>query len=191
VTTRFGLEVVVRGEHRELLVNADAAALRRDLGPVPWCALEILALAARPDHEGRLVASVNARDLARRLGVGRDAATSALSALRRHGLVISDERRGARGRFAGTELVVELPMEAPAGQRKRRVPRPMSEPTLFDKPIPTSDDPTARSDAQPRPVTTDDHADTRTHGQASPTSLPPITHTLALRMPGDAGGASC
>jgi hypothetical protein len=162
------------------------------LGPVPWCALEILALAARPDDEGRLVASVNARDLAGRLGVGRDAATSAISALRRHGLVTSDERRGAGGRFAGTELVVELPMEAPAGQRKRRVSRPMPEPTLFDTTPPTPDRPTALTDAQPRPATTDDPADIRTHRQASPTSLPKIPHTLALRMltesqSGDAG----
>jgi hypothetical protein len=191
VTTRFGLEVVVHGEHRELLVNTDAADLRRDLGPVPWCALEILALAARPDGEGRLIASVNARDLAGRLGVGRDAATSALSVLRRRGLVTSDERRGAGGRFAGTELVVKLPMEAPAGQRKQRASRPTSEPTLFDPPIPTSDDPAAPTDAQPRPVATDDRGDASTHRQASPTSLPPIAHTLALGMPGDRGGAPC
>jgi hypothetical protein len=187
-----GLEVAVRGEHRELLVNADAAALRRDLGAVPWCALEILALAARPDGEGRLVASLNTRDLAALLGVGRDAATNALSVLRRRGLVISDERRGAGGRFAATELVVQLPMEPRASQRKQRVSRPVSEPTLFDTSTSTSDDPNAPTDAHPRPVTTDDPADTRTHRQAPPTSLPPIAHTLALGMPtvsrsGDAG----
>jgi DNA-binding transcriptional ArsR family regulator len=181
--------VVVDGSGTRLVVTAASAPLRRQLGPVAWCALEILVLNARRDADRRLVASLNARDLAHTLGVGRDAATNAVSALRRSGLVASSERRGSGGRFAGTQLVLLLPLGEVIRHRASGGP---PEPTLFDLPSAhverLADNTRHRDDL---PTALDDTTPT-TQRDSAVTPLPKILHTLALGMPtvsrpGDAG----
>lgn len=193
MTSHFGLEAAVRGKSTQLVVTADSAALRRELGPLAWCALEILVLSARLDADRGLVASVGARDLARLLGVGRDAASNAVSTLRRVGLVASNDRRGSGGRFAGTELVVVLPVEesnAVTVTRRRSARAP--EPTLFD--LPTTHPnrlPLDHTNLRHPPTAHPPPTDTSSHSQRLRAPLPQFPHTLALRMPGGAGGASC
>ncbi len=126
----------MRGNNTQLVVTADSAPLRRELGPLAWCALEILVISARTDSDRRPIASVSARDLAGLLGVGRDAAANALAVLRGFGLVARSERRGSGGRFASAELVVLLPVEntEPVMVTRRHSSRRAPEPTLFDPP---------------------------------------------------------
>lgn len=176
-----------------------------------WCALESLALHARPDGAGRLVAPLSARELAGLLGVGRDAATRALGALRRSGLVATEERRASGGRFARSGLVIVLPVNedgSTAAAGRRHSPRHAPEPTLFDPPTASANNQPDRepstidhTNQEHQPNTNEDRPpDTRpqptdhtTHPNRAHTRLPGNSHTLALRMPTacDAGGARC
>lgn len=71
------------------------AALRRDLGPTAWCALECLL--ERTGEEAVAVASV--RSLAVELGVAKNTAHRALSALVRAGIAEAVQHRSIDGRF--------------------------------------------------------------------------------------------
>lgn len=205
MTSPRGLEVVVCSDETRLVVTSDCAEARRALGPLAWCALEALALHARLDGESRLVASSNARDLARLLGVGRDAATRSLATLRRSGFIATEERRGAGGRFARTELVIALPVQGdidtPAVGR-RRAPRTSATLTLFDPPAPKPDTTPNRKqhsdttdntrEEEHHPDTTAQERDDNTDPDTSHRRLPENSHTLALGMPArDPGGARC
>ncbi|MGH9139432.1 MAG: helix-turn-helix domain-containing protein [Acidimicrobiales bacterium] len=75
--------------------NARAAALRRNLGPTAWCALECLL--ERTSGEAIAVASV--RSLAADLGVAKNTAHRALVALVRAGIAEAIQDRAADGRF--------------------------------------------------------------------------------------------
>ena len=79
------------------------------LGPIAWVAFVTLALAGHDDG-GVWVSRVASRDLAERLGIGRDRAATALLVLRHHGLIIEprDGRRGARFTDAFCELRVTI-----------------------------------------------------------------------------------
>ena len=71
------------------------AALRRNLGPTAWCALECLL--ERTGEEAVAVASV--RSLAVELGVARNTAHRALVALVRAGIAEAVQDRSTDGRF--------------------------------------------------------------------------------------------
>ena len=72
-----------------------AAALRRALGPVPWCALECL---LERSDDGR-TAAASVRALAADLGVAKNTAHRALATLVRSGLISPVQQRDQSGRF--------------------------------------------------------------------------------------------
>lgn len=78
-----------------LPVGQRTAALRRDLGPTAWCALECLLERA---GEGG-VATASVRSLAVDLGVAKNTAHRALVALVRAGIAEPVQDRSADGRF--------------------------------------------------------------------------------------------
>ena len=78
-----------------LRIDAGSAALRRTLGPMPWCALE--ALLGR-SSDGR-TAAASVRSIAADLGVGKNTAHRAVAALVRAGVVEPVPERDAAGRF--------------------------------------------------------------------------------------------
>lgn len=99
-----------------------AAMLRRDLGPVAWCALECLL--ERSDDGGTTVASVRA--VADDLGVAKNTAHRAIATLVRAGLAEPIQARSDDGRFqTGTyalhlgDLVATTPTR-PAPRIRRR-----------------------------------------------------------------------
>lgn len=72
-----------------------ADALRRDLGPTAWCALECLVERAA----GTTTAAASVRSVAVQLGVAKNTAHRALVALVRAGVIEAVQERGADGRF--------------------------------------------------------------------------------------------
>jgi hypothetical protein len=105
-----GIRIVVDGDRVALEVDRESGAARRDLGVVAWSVLETLALAGE-DAAGAWVATTNARDLGRRLGIGKDRAASALAALRDAGLVAQQTGRDATtARFAASSYEITLPI---------------------------------------------------------------------------------
>ena len=105
-----GLRIVVRGDAAHLEVHASAEVARRELGAVTWSVLEVLALAGQV-VDGRWVATTNARDIATRLGIGKNAAAAALSSLRSAGLVVAHASRDATtARFAAGSYEVRVPV---------------------------------------------------------------------------------
>ncbi|MDP9403973.1 MAG: winged helix-turn-helix transcriptional regulator [Actinomycetota bacterium] len=82
--------VVLRPASREL---------RRILRPIEWVVLEDVALDARRDDAGLLVASTSAREVAEHLGLTPGAVARALARLRSVGLVTHARQVGPAGRF--------------------------------------------------------------------------------------------
>lgn len=80
---------------RTLPTGPRAAALRRELGPVAWCALECML--ERSDDGHTTTASVRA--VAGDLGVAKNTAHRAIAALVRAGLVAPIQARDVNGRF--------------------------------------------------------------------------------------------
>ena len=78
-----------------LAATAHTAALRRDLGPTAWCALECLVEVA----DGEAVAAASVRSLAAELGVAKNTAHRALVTLARAGIVEAVQHRATDGRF--------------------------------------------------------------------------------------------
>lgn len=94
------------------LVLAPGCAARGRVGPVPWVVFEALALAAERDDAG-WIAALGVRDLAAGLGMNKDTAARAVTALTAAGLVtrerLADMAGGRRSGYrlclpAGTEL---------------------------------------------------------------------------------------
>ena len=95
----------------ELRVRPESRLLRERLGMTAWVALEALVLAAEPDGCGGVTVAASARDLARRLGVGKDRAAAALSVLRNAGLLVSiPSSAGRSGRFVAHRYEIRLPV---------------------------------------------------------------------------------
>lgn len=116
-----GIRIVVDGDSTDLMIDVASVAARRELGVVAWSVLEIVALAGQ-DEDGVWVATTNVRDLAARLGVGKDRVATALGILRTAGLVVPHASRDtSTSRFAASRYEVRLPVSrvseatAPAG----------------------------------------------------------------------------
>ncbi|MGH9025168.1 MAG: helix-turn-helix domain-containing protein [Acidimicrobiia bacterium] len=75
--------------------GARAAALRRELGPVAWCALECL---IERSDDGRTTAAT-VRAVATDLGVAKNTAHRAVATLTRAGLVEPVQTRDRNGKF--------------------------------------------------------------------------------------------
>ena len=106
-----GLSVRVEADGPSLQVSEGSATARRDLGALAWAVLETLALAGTFDDDGRWMTRSNARDLGRRLGVGKDRAAAALLTLREAGLVVAHVGRASgSARFAPSRYEVRVPV---------------------------------------------------------------------------------
>ena len=93
-TTGDGPDAVV------VIVGAGATRARAILGPVAWCALEVLATTPADDGGDAWIVTGSVRTVAARMGVAKNTAQRALTALRDAGLVASIQRRGGSGEFA-------------------------------------------------------------------------------------------
>lgn len=100
--------------------------MRRRVGPVAWCALEVLA--DRPTAGGTVEASVRA--IADELGVAKNTAQRALAALVRAGLVEAVQARGADGRFAAGRYRLHLDDITTPNTRTPATPRPRTPSTI-------------------------------------------------------------
>jgi len=80
-----------------IVMGPQSRTWRRRLGPLAWAALEHLALAAHPDHQG-WAAPVGVRDIATGIGVTKDTAARAVTVLRAAGLVTLEQLDQSDGR---------------------------------------------------------------------------------------------
>jgi len=84
----------------DIVIGPAAAAVRRAVGPVAWCALEYLAASPCRGHDDRDTVAASVRSVATGLGVSKNTANRALSVLRAAGLVEPVQTRSDTGRFA-------------------------------------------------------------------------------------------
>jgi hypothetical protein len=109
-----------------LVLGPDAPALRREVGAVPWCALEHLVAHARAQADGWVV-QASVRRLAAELGVSNGTANRALTVLRRAGLLGAVQLRDTSGRFG--RGVYHLTSTSTVLAKRPAPPQPRSEPT--------------------------------------------------------------
>ena len=159
----IGLTVVGSSVDPGLFVTSGSASLRRELGPVAWSALELLALGAEHTSSGTLIATLGVRELAQQLGVGRDATARAMGILREQGLISVAQSRAGGGRFDGTH---DTPKRGQA-------------PTLFDP------DDSARKQRE-----SSRHSDSKSDRFKVPRKLHELAFTR-MRARGDTGVTSC
>ncbi len=98
-----------------VVLGPAARELRRALRPIEWVVLEDVALDARRDDAGALVAPTSARRVAEHLGLTPGAVARALGALRSAGLVTHARQAGSAGRFGLSAYVF-----GPVPRRGRR-----------------------------------------------------------------------
>lgn len=107
-------------------VFPSSRVVKRAVGLAAWAVLEDIALDARLDEAGRLVAETNVRRIAANLGLNKDTVTKHLRALREHGFVLQEETRsGGSGRYETARYVLDpsaclerfthTPPDVPAG----------------------------------------------------------------------------
>ena len=126
-------------------VFPSSRAVKRAVGLMAWAVLEDIALDARIDDRGRLVAETTVRRIAANLGLNKDTVTKYLGRLREHGFVLQEESREvASGRYepcryvldpsAGIERFTVTPAEPRAGEREnpRSEPCPKSSDTVIE-----------------------------------------------------------
>ena len=89
-----------------ILVGPASRELRRSLRPIEWMVLEEVALDARLDEGGDLVAATSARRVAEHLGLTPGAVARALARLRAAGLVTHARQAGPAGRFGLSAYVL-------------------------------------------------------------------------------------
>lgn len=105
-----GIRIVVHGDSIDLTLDRASVAARRELGVVAWSVLEVVALAG-DDEDGVWVATTNVRDLAARLGIGKDRVATALGVLRAAGLMVAHtSRETTTSRFMASRYEVRLPV---------------------------------------------------------------------------------
>jgi DNA-binding transcriptional ArsR family regulator len=92
-----------------IVVGPASRELRRALRPIEWVVLEDVALDARLDGKGDLVAPTSARRVAEHLGLTPGAVARALARLRSNGLVTHARQAGPAGRF-GLSAYVLVPI---------------------------------------------------------------------------------
>lgn len=111
------------GDDVVLRVGPASRELRRTLRPIEWVVLEDIALVARRDGAGRLVAPTSARQVAEHLSLTPGVVARALARLRREGLLTYAREAGPAGRFGLSTYVVGTvpglevvePTDAPPG----------------------------------------------------------------------------
>lgn len=108
------------------LAGPRAAVLRREVGPVAWCALECLV--ERAGDDGTAAACV--RSIATDLGVAKNTAHRAVAMLARAGLVEAIQERDHGGRFRAGRYRLNLAdlVISPTPARARSRATPASDP---------------------------------------------------------------
>lgn len=92
-----------------LLLGPTADETRRSLGPLAWAALEALVTDARPNGDVD-VAATTVRQLAEHLGIAKNTAHRAVTALRHAGFIEPLQSRSTSGQFAsGSYRLVVAP----------------------------------------------------------------------------------
>lgn len=91
-----------------LVLGEGANAVRREVGPTSWAALEVLV--ALGDGDARAVASV--RHVADELGISKNAAHRAIRRLVDVGLVAPLQERSTDGRFLVGSYRLDVPADA-------------------------------------------------------------------------------
>lgn len=82
--------------------------VKRAVGVTAWAVLEDIALDARLDDRGRLVAHTNVRRIADNLGLSKNAVAKHLGRLRVFGFVLHEEQRQTdSGRYAASWYVLD------------------------------------------------------------------------------------
>jgi len=90
----------------ELVVKAASVDARLEVGTTAWSVFEVLALATET-VDGALVVRSSIREVAARLGIGKDRAAAAFAVLRDAGWIeLRRERVAASARFASAVYVV-------------------------------------------------------------------------------------
>jgi hypothetical protein len=89
-----------------VVLGPAARELRRALRPIEWVVLEDVALDARRDDAGALVAPTSARRVGEHLGLTPGAVARALARLRAAGLVSHTRQAGPAGRFGLSAYVL-------------------------------------------------------------------------------------
>ncbi len=89
-----------------IVLGPAARELRRALRPIEWVVLEDVALDARRDDAGALVAPTSARRVAEHLGLTPGAVARAMARLRSAGLVSHTRQAGPAGRFGLSAYVL-------------------------------------------------------------------------------------
>jgi DNA-binding transcriptional ArsR family regulator len=98
-------------------VLPSSRAVKRAVGLMAWAVLDDIALDARIDDRGRLVAETTSRRLAKNLGLNKDTVSKHLGRLREHGFVFQEESREvASGRWEPCRL---RPRQRPPQDRRR------------------------------------------------------------------------
>ncbi len=100
------LALGVMDDGGRIVLGAAARELRRALRPIEWVVLEDVALDARRDDAGALVATTSARRVAEHLGLTPGAVARALARLRSAGLVSHARQAGPAGRFGLSSYVL-------------------------------------------------------------------------------------
>ena len=112
--------------------------LRRALRPIEWVVLEDVALDARRDDTGALVAPTSARRVAEHLGLTPGAVARALARLRSAGLVTHARQAGPAGRFGlsayllGAVPGLDVLAAPPEGDRPCPAPAHVERPRAVD-----------------------------------------------------------
>ena len=89
-------------------VFPSSRAVKRAVGLTAWAVLEDIALDARLDDRGRLVAETNVRRIAANLGIGKNAVSRHLANLRDYGFVLHEELRDSQsGRYEISRYVLD------------------------------------------------------------------------------------
>lgn len=116
-----GVTIVIGvGGHPELRLRSESRVLRERLGMTAWVALETLVLASDRDGPGRVTVAASARDLASKLGIGKDRAAVALAVLRDAGLLVRVETHAGRSaRFVVHRYEIRLPVSRTADAVRR------------------------------------------------------------------------
>ena len=98
-----------RAESGSLVLDRRSSAVRAVVGALAWSILEEAALAAAREDDQTLVAAVDARGLARSLGIGKDTAARGLAGLIDAGILRRTITREPTGRFGRSRYVLSLP----------------------------------------------------------------------------------
>jgi hypothetical protein len=122
-----------------IVVGPASRELRRALRPIEWVVLEDVALDARLDGKGDLVAPTSGRRVAEHLGLTPGAVARALARLRSNGLVTHARQAGPAGRF-GLSAYVLVPVAGldviPVTDGNGAPPHPAPPPLAVPRPAP-------------------------------------------------------